>query len=298
VWGHVLGPELTAAGYTHWAWMDIDVILGNLGDGLSENDWVTHVVTFCPGTQGTNFGVPLTIVRNLVRLNHQLALGHPNVARFLHGANLMGKVAHYDEWGAPSNFFFRCDPEFDYAVHATKFITDNLRYKSIFKYEKVLSSTGNNTKRAHELIWLLWERDANSSTLSGKLRRNIAVAEDTVVERSENLTKWQTEYKLRESGPKGKPFSNVPDIYTANGGFSHGTLVRRNCSWYRQKVEPAAFRSGGHLIGFHLLYSKRTSYSDTASLDDGRICIAISKDRRVQLVSASKSKQCGTSDKT
>lgn len=256
--------------------MDIDLIFGDLGAGMSESDWAKHVVTFRSGGQETDFAGPLTIVRNHARLNYQLALGHPNAAQLLNGAELMGRVAHYDEWSSPANFMFRCDPEFDFVVHATKLITDIPGQNDIFRSGILPGGpkASNRPPNEQSMLWLRWDR--TTSQLSGSLLPHIANAEEGVVTEAETRLNWTpTEYKLRTASQR--PADRVPDIHIARGDVAPGALVRRNCSWYREKVEPSQFRSGGHLIGFHFVFGKVEArrMTDLAARDEAVICISV-----------------------
>ena len=94
--GYIFEPWLSA--YSHWAWLDIDQIFGDIGAMLSPSDWAMSVVSFRPGAQDTHFSGPLTIVRNQPQLNKVIAIGHPLAPQLLSGEDIMGGVAHYDEW--------------------------------------------------------------------------------------------------------------------------------------------------------------------------------------------------------
>ena len=188
----------------------------------------------------------------------------------------MGRVAHYDEWSSPANFMFRCDPEFDFVVHATKLITDIPGQNDIFR-SGILpggSKASNRPPNEQSMLWLRWDR--TTSQLSGSLLPHIANAEEGVVTEAETRLNWTpTEYKLRTASQR--PADRVPDIHIARGDVAPGALVRRNCSWYREKVEPSQFRSGGHLIGFHFVFGKVEArrMTDLAARDEAVICISV-----------------------
>jgi len=236
--GHLFREELRAAGYTHWAWCDIDMLLGDIGSNLSEQDWRRSIVTFRPGAQDPSFDGGLTIARNEHRLSKVMALGHPAVKELLAGANLGSNLAHYTEMGAPAHFFSRCDPAFDIAIHAIKLVSD-----WAFKFNGI-----RFVDRTFNLTW-----DPIAPALFSEVPSEAFMREqDEVVSIRPERPPVFTAHLKRPGALTG----SAPDIYVGYGNFAPGTLVRSNCSWFRERVEPKASRRGSR-IAYHFVLTKR-----------------------------------------
>ena len=70
---------------------------------------------------------------------------------------------------------------------------------------------------------------------------------------AETRLNWTpTEYKLRTASQR--PADRVLDIHIARGDVAPGAPCATQLPWYREKVEPSQFRSGGHPIGFHFVF--------------------------------------------
>ena len=130
------------------------------------------------------------------------------------------------------------------------------------------------------------------------MRPEVAQAEDAVQARAESNLSWHLHRMDTAWAKSVRPrIAHAPDRYFANGNLAPGVLMRHGCQWYRERVEPAQYRNGGHLIGFHFVFGKNSKagsgFVDMAAANERHVCISFSRTSRGVLLRSAASDVCG-----